>query len=72
MLPTLLLLPILPICNVVTLAALKLNMFQMKLKNSSTTKLLKQMFVRCKQMIQWCVDTFLLGLLILHLKLKVR
>ena len=36
-----------------------------KFKNPSTTEISKQMFSECKYMIQRCVDTFVLDLLIL-------
>ena len=41
-----------------------LNVLQKKLKNSSATKISQQMFRECKQIIQYCVDTFVLSFML--------
>ena len=40
-------------------------MFQKNFKNSLEIKLLKKIFLEYKHMIQYCVDTFVLDLLVL-------
>ena len=45
--------------------AFELNIFQKKFKNSQATKISQQRFIEYKQMVQLCVDTFVLDLQIL-------
>ena len=44
--------------------ALELNIFQKRLENLLEIKMLKQIFIECKHMIQQYVDIFVLDLLI--------